>query len=121
VVAEGEELVVEETKELRVELEAGLEMSVAIELLALPALNFVLSFTFVLKLAEVGLDRELSSTGFCIGGLDMTLNEGWGVRCLIGIGAILSMSFSEFMALGTSNFGVLASPLSADLFHSGSP
>jgi hypothetical protein len=52
-----------------------------------------------------GEGRLLSPCGLCIGGLDMTLNEGAGARCLIGMGAIRCSSPSGSGPGVSGNFG----------------
>jgi len=69
-------------------------------------LTFVIAFVFELGAISVGLRSSFEY--LFIGGLDMTLNEDGGSRCLIGIGAILSVCFS-FM-----DFFLSGSPYSSD-------
>jgi len=97
-----EELVVDGENEVRFELGFKFEtvdrLSEITELFPLPALDFVLAFVlaFVFKLAAISVDCRSSFRCLLIGGLDMTLNEDGGSRCLISIGAILSVSFPFF-------------------------
>jgi len=69
-------------------------------------LTFAIAFVFELGAISVGLRSSFEY--LFIGGLDMTLNEDGGSRCLIGIGAILSISF-PFM-----DFFLSGSPYSSD-------
>jgi len=69
-------------------------------------LTFVIAFVFELGAISVGLRSSFEY--LFIGSLDMTLNEDGGSRCLIGIGAILSISF-PFM-----DFFLSGSPYSSD-------
>jgi len=71
-------------------------------------LAFVIAFVF--ELGAISVDLRSSFGCLFIGGLDMTLNEDGGSRCLIGIGAILSISFPfSFM-----DFFLSGSPYSSD-------
>jgi len=72
-------------------------------------LAFVIALVFELGAVSVGLRSSFEY--LFIGGLDMTLNEDGGSRCLIGIGAILSTSFPFFSFM---DFFLSGSPYSSD-------
>jgi len=105
----SKELVVDDENEARFELDFktvdGLSEFIKLLPSLAPRLAFEIEFVFGLGVASVGLRSSFQC--LFIGGLDMTLNEDGGSRCLIGIGAILSISFPFFSFI--------------DFFFSGSP